>query len=306
MLLPPCRLIVFDCTDNAILLLEGTSGYVLSRCPIPNAYRPLALLATDTGIFFFANGRTDGTVYTLHGKSWSRISATLPTMTAVCPSPSGRSFCLASARHTLYRLDTLSGKLSSLGSAPHTCRALTEGTHLASVWETTSGSICALHNDDGTILSEHHLDGMIPTATMAGSTLLLPFTNSKKHGEGIHLLPTDAPSPSITTISLKPPSMRGLSADPYSVLPIGDTLHLISESSGTITKIDHRTGEVIDSYPLGRSISYLYLLPDERFAVATSNMFADLSLVDLVNEKLLSISICAHELFHQVVILDPT
>lgn len=306
MLLPPCRLVLFDRTDNALLLIEGTSGDVLSRYRIPSAYHPLALTRTDAGIFFFANGRTDGAVYALHGESWSRMSATLPTMTAVCASPHRRSFYLASARHTLYRLDIPSGKLSSLGSAPHTCRALAKGTHLASVWETTDGSICALHSTDGTILSEHHLDGTIPTATMAGSLLLLPFTGGRKHGEGIHLLPTDDMASSITTISLKSPSMRAPSADPYSVLPIGDTLCLIGESSGTITKIDRRTGEIITSYPLGRSISYLYLLPDERFAVATSNMFADLSLVDLVNEKLLSISICAHELFHQVVILGPT
>lgn len=306
MLLPPCRLVVFDCTDSALLSIEGTSGCVLSRFSIPPVYRPLALFSTDTGIFFLANGKADCVVYTLKDGSWSRLLTTLPPMTAVCPCAIGNDLYLASTRHTLYHLTCDSGKLSSLGSAPHTCRALVKGTHLASVWEITEGSICALHNDDGTVIFEHRLDGTIPTATMAGDTLLLPFTDGKEHGEGLHLLPTDTPSSSITTVSLKTPSMRGLSADPYSVLPIGDTLCLISESSGTITKIDHRTGEIIDSYSLGRSISNLYLLPDERFAIATSNMFADLSLVDLVNEKLLSISICKHELFHQVVILPPT
>ncbi len=306
MLLPPCRLVVFDSSENALLSIEGTSGHVLSRFRVPSAYRPLALLPADTAICFFANSRTDGAVYTLQGGSWSRLPITLPIMTAVCSAPNEEAFYLASARHTLYHLDTRSGKLTSLGSAPHTCRALAKGIHLASVWETTEGSICALHNNDGTILSEHHLDGTIPTATIAGTALLLPFTNGKKHGEGLHLLPTDTPAPTVTTISLKSPSMRGLSIDPYSVLPTENALCLISESSGTITKLDRLTGEIIDSYSIGRSISNLYLLPDERFAVATSNMFADLSLVDLVNEKLLSVSICAHELFHQLVILPPT
>lgn len=306
MLLPPCRLALFDRTDNALLLLDTASGDVLSRYPVPSTYRPLALFSTAKGIFFFADGKTDSAVYTLKGASWSRLSATLPPMTAVCPSPSGDSFYLASARHTLYRLDYPPCKLSSLGSSPHTCHALAYGTHLASVWETDGGSICALHNTDGTVISEHRLGGTIPTMATAGTLLLLPFTGCNTHGEGLYLLPTDTADPSVTTVSLKPPSMRGLSADPYSVLALGDTLCLVNESAGTVTKIDRCTGEIIGSYSLGRSISHLYLLPDERFAVATSNMFADLSLVDLVNEKLLSISICAHELFHQIAILPPT
>jgi len=306
MLLPPCRLVLFDCTDNALLLTESTRGEVLSRFSLPPAYRPLALLSADTGIFFFANGKTDGIAYTLCGTAWSRIAAPLPKMTAVCASPTEPVCYLASARHTLYRLDTRSGKLSSLGSSPYICRALVHGTYLASVWETADGSICALHKNDGTTFSEHRLDGTIPTSMMAGSTLLCPFANGKTHGEGLHLIATDTPSPTVTTISLRPSSLRGPSTDPYSVLTIGDTLCLVSEATGTITKIARPTGEMIGSYALGRSISRLYLLPDERFAIATSNMFADLSLVDLVNEMLLTISICPHELFHQIAVLPPT
>ncbi len=305
MLLPPCRLAVFDCTDNALLLIEGTRGDVLSRRPLPHTYRPLALLSCESGVFFFANGKVDGSVYTLRKGTWARRPVTLPMMTAVCPARNENACYLASARHTLYRLDHDSGKLSSLGSSPHICRALVHGTYLASVWETADGTVCALHKKDGTILSEHRLDGTVPSATMAGTTLLLPFTNGTRCGEGLHLIATDTPEPTVMTISLKSPQMRGFTADPYSVLALGDTLCLVSESTGTITKLDRRTGDITGSYSLGRSISHLYLLPDKRFAIATSNMFADLTLVDLVNEKLLSISICAHELFHQIAILPP-
>ena len=306
MLLPPCRLAVFDRTDNALLLLNTASGAVLFRRPLPHTYRPLALVSSEKGVLFFANGKTDGSVYTLRKGTWARQPVTLPTMTAVCPVQNENACYLASARHTLYRLDLDSGKLSSLGSSPHICRALVHGTYLASVWETAGGTVCALHKKDGTILSEHRLDGTVPSATITGTTLLCPFTNGKQCGEGLHLIATDAPSPSVTTISLKSPQMRGITADPYSVLALGDTLCLVSEATGTVTKIDRHTGDITGSYSLGRSISHLYLLPDERFAIATSNMFADLSLVDLVNEKLLSISICAHELFHQIAILPPT
>ena len=306
MLLPPCRLAVFDCTDNALLLLSAKSGDVLTRRLLPHTYRPLALPTTDKGIFFFANGRAESSVYELRQNTWARLPLTLPTLTAVCSVPGENTCYLASAHNTLYRLDLDSQKLTALGSSPHICRALSHGTHLASVWETEDGTVCAIHNKDGTTLSEHRLDGTIATASTAGSMLLLPFTNGKECGEGLHIIMTDIPAPAVTTISLKAPSMRGITADPYSILAIGDTLCLIGESTGTITKIDGRTGDITGAYTLGRSISHLYLLPDERFAIATSNMFADLSLVDLVNEKLLSISICSHELFHQLAILPPT
>lgn len=306
MLLPPCRLAVFDCTDNALLLLHAASGDVLARRPLPHTHRPLALCSARRGVFFFANGRADGSVYELRQNTWARRPVTLPTMTAVCPARDENACYLASARGTLYRLDFASQKLTALGSSPYLCRALVCGDHLASVWETEDGTVCAIHNRDGTLLSEHRLDGTTATATMAGASILCPFTNGKECGEGLHIIKTDAPFPTVTTVSLKAPSMRGITADPYSVLAIGDTLCLIGESTGTITKLNGRTGDITGSYTLGRSISHLYLLPDERFAIATSNMFADLSLVDLVNEKLLSISICSHELFHQLAILPPT
>ena len=306
MLLPPCRLAVFDCTDNTLLLLDTASGAVLTRRPLPHTHRPLSLLATDRGIFFFANGKTDGSLYELRHSTWARRPVTLPTMTAVCLAPNENACYLASARHTLYRLDLASDRLTALGSSPYPCRALAYGAHLASVWETSDGTVCAIHNKDATMRSEHRLDGTVPTGTMTDTRLLLPFSNGKECGEGLHIIKTDASTFSVRTISLKPPSMRGITADPYSVLSLDDTIFLIGESTGTVTKIDARTGNITGAYTLGRSISHLYLLPDKRFAIATSNMFADLTLIDLVNEKLLSISICSHELFHQLAVLPPT
>lgn len=308
MIMPPCRLVLFDCTDNALLLVEITGGHVLSRHPLPWAYRPLALLAAEKeGAFLFANSPTDGALFLLgKGSELLRIPIVLPTIAAACASPSGQSLYLASTRHTLYRIDLSSNKITSLGSAPHSCSALAaNGDRLYSVWETDDGSICAIHDTNGSLLAEHRLCGTIPSAKLDKETLYLPFVGDEKCGEGLHLLSAENSSSSAATIPLRPPSMRGLSAYPYSVLVQDDVIHLVSEASGTITKIDRQTNNILGSYALGRSISHLYLLPDSRFAIATSNMFADLTLLDLVNEKLLSISICPHELFHQLAIFPP-
>lgn len=308
MLLPPCRLVLFDCTDNALLLVDGSDGHILLRRILASSYRPLALLADrKRGALLAANSRTDGALFALHSdqKKPARLPFVLPPMAGACLAPDGQTLFYASTRRTLYRLDLASGKQTALGSAPSDCTSLAcDEHHIYSVWETKEGSICAVHDLSGKLIAEHPLKGTIPSLSLSGSALYLPFVGDDC-GEGLYLLSADRPDSAVTTIPLRPPDLRGLSAYPYSILVRRDTVHLVSESSGTITKLDRTTHKIIGSYALGRSISSLHLLPDDRFAIATSNMFADLTLLDLVNEKLLSISICPHELFRHLVVLAP-
>lgn len=309
MLLPPCRLVLFDCTDNTLLMVDGSDGHILLRHSLASSYRPLALLADrERGALLAANSRTDGALLALRSdqKKPIRLPFVLPPLAVACLAPDGQTLFYASTRRTLYRLDLASGKQTALGSAPSDCTSLAcDERHIYSVWETKEDSICAVHDLSGKLISEHPLKGTIPSLSLSGNILYLPFVGGDDCGEGLYLLSADRPESAVTTIPLRPPDLRGLSAYPYSVLVRRDTIHLVSESSGTITKLDRATHKIIGSYALGRSISSLHLLPDDRFAIATSNMFADLTLLDLVNEKLLSISICPHELFRHLVVLAP-
>jgi len=87
------------------------------------------------------------------------------------------------------------------------------------------------------------------------------------------------------------------------VAPDGNTAYVVNEDSGSITVVDLSTTDITGHISIGRSISNLTILPDCRFAVATSNMFADLALIDLVNERLLSVTASTHEILSPIIIL---
>lgn len=297
-------LILFDMTDHALLPVNLADGQVLCRMPLPAGEHPLAIFALESHIYLFANRPSSGILYTADTTdgTLSPLPVTLPPATCVCPSPHHHLLYLATTRR-LYRLDLTAHRLTALSAtAPYALVA--DCNHLYTVSDHTDGTLLHCYDHDGTLLRQHLLSGTVTTLHAQDDICYLPFTESRLHGEGLYLFYPQR-QPPLTTISLQPHTTRGLTAYPYGLLIQDDVLYLSAESAATITRINRHTQEVIDCIPLGHSISNLYPLPDSRFALASSNMFADLVLIDLVNNRLLSLSSCPHEIFPRLMVLPP-
>lgn len=305
MLAVSATLVLFDMTDHALVCVELPHGHILHRARLACDEQPLALLIDGCRIYLFANSRTHGTLYTLSDDCdrLVRASGILPSAEQVCLSPDGTSLYLSSHSHRIYRFLLSEGKLTSLISSDTACLALAcQDDCLYTVRESPFGSIFACYDQSGTPLYEHLLSGVVTTLCLKDDICYLPFVKSRLHGEGLYLFDL-ANTTEITTISLGTRASPTMSVYPYSVLTSPDVIYLVCENGAAVTCIDAHTHRIEGSIFLGRSITRLYALPDSRFALATSNMFADLLLVDLVNRRLLTLSLCSHELFHQLIVL---
>lgn len=298
-------LVLIDMTDHALVLVSLATGQILHRISLPLDRQPLALLATKNGrIYLFANGRTNSALYLLSDTQERLIclAHALPLADHVSLSPNGTTLYLACARR-IYRFDFTAIKLTSFADTSAPCLLGADNDRLYSARPTTDGTLFCHYAPDGTLLNSYLLSGTVTTLHLQDDTCYLPFVQSHLHGEGLYRICLSADPPSVATIPVQEYGKRALSAYPYSVLLADDIIYLACESAATITRIDARTNQIIDCICLGRSISNLYALPDSRFALATSNMFADLVVVDLVNCRLLTLSICPHELFHHLLVL---
>lgn len=297
-------LILFDMTDHALLPVNLSDGQILCRMPLPAGEHPLAVFASNRRICLFANRPSSGFLYTADTTdgTLSPLPVTLPPATCVCPSPHHLLY-LATARR-LYRLDLTTHRLTALSTAAIPYAIIADCNHLYAVSDHADGTLLHCYDHDGTLVSHHLLSGTVTTLHAQDNVCYLPFTESRLHGEGLYIFCPQS-QPTLTTISLQPHTTRGLTAYPYGLLIQKDLLYLSAESAATITRINRHTQEVIDCIPLGHSISNLYPLPDNRFALASSNMFADLVLIDLVNNRLLSLSSCPHEIFPRLMVLPP-
>lgn len=298
-------LMLFDMTDHALLSVNLADGQALCRMPLPAGEQPLSIFAHERCIRLFANRPSNGILYTADTTdgTLSPMPITLPPATCVCTVPHHSLLYLATARR-LYRLDLSTRHLTALSATALPYALIADCNHLYAVSDRTDGTLLHAYTHDGTLLSEHLLSGTVTTLHAQDGICYLPFTESRLHGEGLYIL-CPQNQPTLTTISLQPHTLRGLTAYPYGLLIQDDILYLSAESASTITRINRHTQEVIDCIPLGHSISNLYPLPDNRFALATSNMFADLVLIDLINNRLLSLSNCPHEIFPRLMVLPP-
>lgn len=305
MLALSATLVLIDMTDHALVLVSLATGQILHHISLPTDLHPLALFASKDGrIYLLANSRTSSTLYLLSDTHERLIclANTLPLTDHVCLSPNGSTLYLACTRR-IYRFESNIAKLTSFAETGASCLLAADNDRLYSTQPTTGGTLFRYYATDGTLLNSHLLSGTVTTLHLQDDTCYLPFVQSHLHGEGLYRISPHADTASIATIPIQEYGKRALSAYPYSVLITDDIIYLTCESAATITRIDARTNQIIDCICLGRSISNLYALPDSRFALATSNMFADLVVIDLVNCRLLTLSICPNELFHHLLVL---
>lgn len=311
----PFNLLVLDASSHSLLLVDGLKGDALAKMAYPADYTPTGLAITSdlnkayvpavhrtgSGALFAANLRTN---------SFYRLPVQIPHPLQFALAPDNVTIYFTAPDGVLHILNTSTLELTVCGQAGNescTCVGLAaDSDNVYSAWEIDTGGVVATFNRSGQLTGEHQVEG-IPTNIIYDQhgAVMIPFTSNGTCGEGLIIfrLQKNAP-PSVITIQC-PACVQSNGAYPCqaAVAPDGQTAYLVNEDSGSVTIVDVINSVIVDHFSIGRSISALTILPDSRFAVASSNMFSDLSLIDLVNGRLLSFTENSHEILTPIAVL---
>ncbi|HMM22673.1 MAG TPA: hypothetical protein PKA10_18295 [Selenomonadales bacterium] len=292
----PFRLLLIDTAAHTVLLADGLSGELLAERHLPSGLSPMGLAfcrQTSQAHLPFAAGNGSGALYFLDLPSFTleRFPAAIPPPVQYALSPGGQRAYLADSSGAIQLIDIASAAIAPLTASVSEGRCVglaTDGERVYGVWERRDGGFTAAWDRSGQCLWQSNLGG-IPTglSLTAQGTALIPYTASTFSGEGVAIITPEAASIAPLQCS------RCSSASPAypshaAISPDGATAYIVYEDHGTIGILDLATASITAAFPVGRSISRLALTADGKFAVASSNMFADLCLIDLVNRKLLS------------------
>lgn len=310
----PYQLLAIDSSSHALLMVDGPTGEIIHEMAYPATYTPAALALTGdrTKAFMPAVGPDEaGALFVakLDSHSLYRLPIVLPPPTQFALSPEGTSAYLADAGGSLYHLDIALLSLKRWGQCDtSTCiglAALPDG--VCTAWEESSGGIAAVFSAKGQLLRQSCFPG-IPTniLTDRNGRMLIPFTTSQTSGEGLAILDAQkGPSrPAIATIQCPSCSLGHRAYPCHAALsPDGCTAYVANEDSGSVSVIDVDRAVPLDWFTVGRSISSLHILPDSRFALASSNMFSDLCLIDLINGRLLTSTATGRDILCHIAVL---
>jgi len=313
----PYQLVVIDHTTRALLLVDN-SGEIIAQISYPAGCTPTELVlapdqitvylpiidASDNGGLFIAN---------LKQQSIYRLPMKLPQPIQFTLSPDGIYAYLADPAGMLYSLTINTMSLKSWGTPAKACCVGLSSDRMAvyGVWEHGSGGSLAVFSLTGELLIEHTLPGIPTNITLDNEGhILIPFTTSTFTIEGVicfnRVLNQDH------TLAILP-SQRCIY--PYSTSPSAaypshiatcsneHIAYVVNEENDSITVIDSHTAAIIRHIKLGRSISCLHILPGAQFGIGTSHILGDLSLIDLHNGRLLSVTDTKRELLGYIAVL---
>lgn len=310
----PYKMLMIDATAHALLLVDGVNNEVLAEMAYPDLFIPTTLsISPDAAKAYLPAAGKNGSgalfIANLHNFSLYQLPIELPHPTQFTLAPNSETAYLVDPGGVLYALDTVAMSLTKLGSPDNaSCVGITaDAQAVYTAWEHKNSGSIAIFDNQGRLIKEHAVSGIPTNISLNNNRILVPFTASTFTGEGLAIFDQnkqDDSIPAVITIQC-PARTHGLKAYPCSVAvaPDGKTAYVVNEDSGSITVVDLSTSDITGHISIGRSISNLTILPDCRFAVATSNMFADLALIDLVNERLLSVTASTHEILSPIVIL---
>lgn len=291
---PPCKFIAVDLAESAAYLLDNTTQDAFGRFPLPKGSVPAGISLGEGKLCLAVRSSGEGSLYIISPPSAQMYRLPLsfaPPLQFAADGALQCAYCVAEDA-TLYRLDLVALTSQALAQpADATCTgiAVADGK-VFTAWETDDGEgVLTVFAAAGEFLYEYKIPGIPTNLLVRDGAAYLTFTDSKIYGEGLACIAENELPRYITIHS--PETANALRAYPCSVTidSVQNRAYVVNEDSGSVTIVDLRSESVSGSFSVGRSITNLYLLPDRRFALATSNMFADLSLLDLVNQKLLSI-----------------
>ena len=290
------KMIVIDLLKNMLLFIDQQTAAIFAQINYPKQEIPVALeynsqeqkacLVTkngDKGSLFIINVTTPK-IY--------RLPIEIPAPLQCTITPNFKFAYFTDDKSTLYRLDMTALTITPMVQPDNaSCVGITfADDKIHTAWEAKENGSIAILKENGDFLSEHQLDGIPTNICVYQGKILVPFTESQVHGEGLAIFTEDKLPIYLSFQS--PQSLKALRAYPCNITinPTTSTAYIINEDSCSLTTIDLANNTISGSFSIGRSITNLYLLPNPNFAIATSNMFADLSVIDLVNQRLISMS----------------
>jgi len=312
----PYKILIIDALSHAALIVDGPSGKILTELPLPQELSLSDLsISPDplTAYLAFSKNKSSGTFCTLDLKAFSLgpFSPDIPYPSQISPAPDRGIIYLADASGDLYVYDFNKFALINWAKPPGSARCAglaNSGEQVYGLWENTLGGILAVFDRDGRQIAQYIIGGKPTSLTLdQQGRLFIPFTANTFCGEGVLILPSTETDdrPTVVTINCSCCSPVGKAYPLHvAVEPGGTRAYVACEDNATIGIIDVAQGKFCGSIPLGRSISRLALLPDKRFAIASSNMFADLCLIDLVNKRALSFSDTRRELLSPFAVIN--
>jgi DNA-binding beta-propeller fold protein YncE len=304
-----------DITTPAIILADGPSGEILNELSFAPELTPTELAVTPDYTKAYlpcaaTNGKNSILAVNLSSLALYSLPIVIPYPAQfVLPETSDTIAYLAEPCGNLHRLDltTMSIELLGAPAVKASCVGLAaDAESIYTAWEHAAGGTIMGLKTNGNINWQYDIAGIPTNIILAGSRLLVPFTNTAFTGEGVALFNVNKKSPSPAVVTIQCPSCpSGLAAYPCHAALAADnrTAYIINEDSASICVIDLETAQVVDRLTLGRSLSRLYLLPDSHLALGTSNLFADLSLIDLTNGSLLAVTNTKRQLLSTIAIL---
>lgn len=314
----PYQLIVIDDTTHALLLVDSQQGEIIAEMPYPAEYTPTELLLSPDHSKVYMpviknNGKGALFVGNLEQQSIYRLPVELPPPTQFTLSPKGNCAYIADPNGGLYSLTIPTMSLTPWGNpAEAACVGLTaDHTAVYSVWEHDNQGTLAVFSPDGHLEQEYPLPG-IPTNVILASDehILIPFTSTTFTLEGIIIFTMSKSADSAPLIMTSQTCLypKGVNASPaypshIAACPKESIAYVVNEENDSITVINMQTAAISHHIELGRSISCLHILPGGQLAIATSHIFADLSMIDLPNGRLLSVTDTKRELLGYIAVI---
>ncbi len=295
--------------------MDGPSGEIQTELPFSPDLSPTELTVTaDYTKAFLPCANTSGKNEIL---TVNLLSRTLYSLPMAIPYPAQfilaettqTSAYLAEACGTLHHLDLAAMSSQTLGApaVKASCVGLAaDAERIFAAWEHHAGGTIMELDINGNIAWQNDIAGIPTNIILAGSRLIVPFTNTAFTGEGVALfnLSKKRRTPMVVTIQC-PSCPSSLAAYPCHAAVAADnqTAYIVNEDGASIFVIDLSTAQIVDRLAIGRSLSRLYLIPNTDQAIGTSNLFADLSLIDLASGQLLAVTNTQRQLMSSIAIL---
>lgn len=309
----PYKLLAVDAATHAVIIADGLSGEIVTELAYSPELSPTELVVTPDYTKAYlpcaaTNGKNGILAVNLTSLSLYRLPISIP-YPAQFVLPDNSLAYLAEPGGALYRLDLTTMSSQSLGAPAikSSCVGLAaDAEKIYAAWEHHAGGTVMELAADGTISWQYDIAGIPTNIILADQRLIVPFTNTAFTGEGVALfnLNKKRVSPAVVTIQC-PSCPSSLAAYPChaAVTPDNQTAYIVNEDGASIFVINLNTAQVVDRLAIGRSLSRLYLIPGTELAIGTSNLFADLSLIDLASGPLLAVTNTKRQLLSTIAIL---
>lgn len=315
--LPQYKILAADLSQHALLILDCPSCRTIAQILYPASIVPVKLIVTKDGkkAYMPANDQASGKgclyILNIDALSLYQLPIDVPAIGHFALHPNGTAAYMAGTDSTLSHLDMSSLALTAWGrpESHAVCTGLTvTDTGIFTIWEDDGQGALLSFDYDGRLAHEATFSA-IPTSITAAppSSLILTFTSSKEAGEGVLLLDdalSSCQDPAIITTLCPKDLLSHQNYPVYAALSSNSNMaYIVNEESASVSIIDLKHRAVTGYILVGRGISRLYILPGDTFALASSSLFADLILIDLVNSKVLSTTLPRHELHPDIALL---